>query len=32
MCGNADFEYYDGEPGPNAPTQEMKLAIYRPIK
>ena len=27
-----DFEYYDEEPEPNAPPQEMKLAIYWPIK
>ena len=27
-----DFEYYDEEPDPNTPPQEMKLAIYWPIK
>jgi predicted transcriptional regulator YdeE len=27
-----DFEYYDEEPDPCAPPQEMKLAIYWPIK
>jgi len=26
-----DFEYYDEEPDPNAPPQEMKLWIYWPI-